>query len=106
MSLKTKNEMSYAIDNFFFNIRQNMLHADIQDLEHGIKTLNKGGVWSKLYRAEMNTSYTTEENLKIMNLLIKQKKEIIALRQKHRDQIHKLNVGFSRVRLDGTSPGY
>lgn len=101
MTLRTETGLNYKIDNFFFNIRQNMLHSDIQDIEHGINVLTKDKTfWQrfnrKMYMAEMNTSYNVKENLEIMNLLINQKKEIIDLRLKHKYQIHLLNEKFTK----------
>ena len=103
MGLRTEKGLQYKIGRWFWKIRENMLYSDIQDIEHGIDTLstpNRG--WDKvskiIYQAEMNTSYNTEENLEIMNLLIKQKKEFIEMRRKHTKQIHDLNVKFNNNR--------
>ena len=101
MSLRNESGFNWWLDNFFFNIKQNMLKSDIQDIENAINTLSKGDTfWQrfnrKMYMVEMNTSYSIKENLEIMNLLVKQKKEFIDLREKHRNQIHKLNVEFTK----------
>ena len=103
MGLRTEKGLQYKIGRWFWKIRENMLYSDIQDIEHGIDTLSKPDRgWNKvsktMYQAEMNTSYTTEENLEIMKLLIKQKKEFIEMRRRHAKQIHDLNVKFNNNR--------
>ena len=77
MSLKTESGLQYGISKFFWKIRENMLYSDIQDIERGISILSKkegfGDKFNNLiYRVEMNTSYSIEENIEIMKLLIKQ----------------------------------
>ena len=103
MGLRTEKGLQYRIARWFWKIRENMLYSDIQDIEHGIDTLSKPDRgWNKfsktMYQAEMNTTYTTEENLEIMKLLIKQKKEFIETRRRHAKQIHDLNVKFNNNR--------
>ena len=103
MGLRTETGLQYKIDRWFWKIRENMLYSDIQDIEHGLDTLSEEkGVWNKLnkklYQAEMNSTYTSKENIKIMKLLIKQKKEFINMRIEHRKQLHNLNVKFNNNR--------
>ena len=103
MGLRTEKGLQYKIGRWFWKIRENMLYSDIQDIEHGIDTLSKTkGGWNKfnkvMYQSEMNTTYKPEENLEIMKLLIKQKKDFIEMRRKHAKQIHDLNVKFNNNR--------
>ena len=103
MGLRIEKGLQYKIGRWLWKIRENMVYSDIQDIKHGIETLSKKkGLWNKfnkiIYQSEMNTSYSTEENLEIMKLLIKQKREIIEIRRRHAKQIHDLNVKFNNSR--------
>ena len=84
MGLRTEKGLQYKIGRWFWKIRENMLYSDIQDIEHGIDILSKTKCgWNKfnkvMYQSEMNTTYKPEENLEIMKLLIKQKKDFIEI---------------------------
>ena len=95
MGLRQEKGWNFKLSELWFKIRENMLYSDIQDIKCGVGTLSKKGFIQKAYMAEINSSYNAEENITIMNLLIKQKQDIILMRRKHRKQIHDLNVKYN-----------
>lgn len=106
MGLKNEKGIRYKIDELWFKIKENMLYSDIQDIKAGIETLKNGSKHSKyLYMQECKpvwsfvrddkSNYTVEEKIKVLELLLIQKKVSISMRRKHKDQLHELNKSFT-----------